>query len=140
MNIADLSHQSIAVLIVRIFLGLLFLFQGYDAVFKVKIKNVINTMDSNFAGTGIPRSLTVIGSWFTSIVQLVGGFLLVFGLFKYYALYLLGLDLIVASIAFGIATPVWDMRHVFPRMALLIFLLLVPTEWDCYSLDLFLFR
>lgn len=139
MSIPDLSHQSIAVLIVRIFLGLLFFFQGYDAVFKVKIKNVINTMDSNFAGAGIPRSLTVIGSWFTSIVQLVGGFLLVFGLFKYYALYFLGLDLIVASIAFGIATPVWDMRHVFPRMALLIFLLLVPTEWDCCSLDLFLF-
>lgn len=128
-------HEVAAVFIARVFLGLLFFFQGYDAVFNIKIRNIIDTYQNSFANKGIPKFLTVCGSWFTSYVELIFGFLLVVGLFEYYALYLLGLNLIIASIAFGIITPMWDMRFVFPRLALLIFLLLVPGSWNMWSLD-----
>jgi len=129
------NHEIVAVFIARVFLGFLFLFQGYDAVFNIKIKNVIYTYQNSFASKGIPHFVTVLGSWFTSYTELICGFLLIMGLFKYYALYLLGIDLILASIAFGITTPMWDMRFVFPRLALLLFLLFVPIAWDLYSLD-----
>ena len=128
-------HEEAAVILARVFLGLLFFFQGYDAVFNVKVKNVIEAYENSFANKGIPKFLTVCGSWFTSYSELIGGLLLVFGLFEYYALYLLGINLIIASIAFGITSPMWDMRFVFPRLILLIFLLVVPHAYDIWSLD-----
>jgi putative oxidoreductase len=139
MEVIIQHHEIAAVFIARVFLGLLFLFQGYDAVFNVKVSNIIETYENSFAYKGIPRFLTVLGSWFTSYVELIGGFLLVIGLFEYYALYLLGINLIIASIAFGIATPMWDMRFVFPRLVLLIFLLAVPYSWHAWSIDNLLF-
>jgi uncharacterized membrane protein YphA (DoxX/SURF4 family) len=128
-------HEITAAFIARIFLGLLFFFQGYDAVFNVKIRNVIHAYENSFSNIGIPKFLTISGAWFTSFVEFVGGLLLIFGVFQYSILYLLGLDLLIASVAFGIATPMWDTRHVFPRLVLLIFLLAIPPSWNALSLD-----
>jgi len=132
-------REEIAYLIARLFLGCLFLFQGYDAVFNIKIKTVVDTYNNQFANKGIPKWLTSLGVWFTSLSELFGGLLLVFGFLSYPALYMLGLNIIVASIAFGISTPMWDMRFVFPRLLLILFLLLAPVAWNYFSLDHFLF-
>lgn len=133
-------HEAIGILIARVFLGLLFLFQGYDAVFNVKIKNIINNYENSFQSKGIPKFLTFIGVWFTSLTELFGGLFLILGLFKYYTLYLLGLDLLIASTAFGIASPMWDTRHVFPRLILLLFILLIPADIDTLNLDFLFFK
>lgn len=130
-----MQHEITAAFITRVFLGLLFFFQGYDAIFNIKIKNVIQTYEDSFALKGIPRFLTVSGAWFTSFAEFIGGLLLVLGIFQYYALTILGLDILIASIAFGIASPMWDTRHVFPRLVLLIFLFLIPESWNVISLD-----
>jgi putative oxidoreductase len=135
MELLTEYNEMTATLIARVFLGLLFFFQGFDAVFKVKVSNVIEAYQATFENKGIPRFLTVCGSWFTSYVELIGGLLLILGLFQCYALPLLGINLIIASIAFGIVSPMWDMRFVFPRLALLLFLLVVPSAWDYYSID-----
>ncbi len=128
-------NEIAAVFVARVFLGLLFFFQGYDAVYKVKIKNVIQTYESTFMIKGIPKWLTTIASWFTSCSALIGGLFLIFGLFEYITLYVLALNLIIASIGFGINTPMWDMRFVFPRLLLVLFLLLVPQSWNVWSID-----
>jgi uncharacterized membrane protein YphA (DoxX/SURF4 family) len=53
-----IQHNQIAVAFIsRIFLGLLFFFQGYDAVFKVGIKNEIETFQRPFLNKGIPHIL-----------------------------------------------------------------------------------
>lgn len=129
------NHEIIAVFIVRVFLGLLFFFQGYDAIFRVGLKNVVNTFHPSFEDKGIPKSLTILGVGFTSYVQLIGGFLLILGFIKYYVLCLLGIDLLVAALAFGVIQPMWDLRAAFPRLVLLIFLLLIPWQWDVFSID-----
>jgi uncharacterized membrane protein YphA (DoxX/SURF4 family) len=90
MEVITQHHEFAAVFIARIFLGLLFFFQGYDAVFNVKVKNVIREYENSFEIKGIPQFMTICGAWFTSYVELICGFLLVVGLFEYYALYLLG--------------------------------------------------
>jgi uncharacterized membrane protein YphA (DoxX/SURF4 family) len=131
------QHEITAAFIARIFLGLLFFFQGYDAVFNVRIRNVIEAYEDSFASKGIPRFLTAGGAWFTSFIEFIGGLLLILGVFQYYVLSLLGLDLIIASIAFGISTPMWDTKHVFPRLILLLFLLIIPKSWNALSLDNF---
>lgn len=135
MQIISQHHELAAALIARVFLGFLFLFQGYDAVFNVKIKNVVATYQNIFATRGIPKLLTWGGSYFTSYVELFGGLLLILGLFQPVVLCLLSINLIIASIAFGITTPMWDMRFVFPRLVLVIFLLIIPESWNAWSLD-----
>ncbi len=124
-----------AVFIARVFLGLLFFFQGLDAVFNIKLKGVIQTIEEPLASKGVPRPFIILGAYYTSYVQLVAGFFLLIGFAKYYSLYLLGFDLILASLAFGVVKPMWDMQFVFPRMVLLLFFLAAPSEWDVISVD-----
>lgn len=140
MEIISQYHYEAAAFIARVFLGCLFFFQGYDAVFKVKISNVIGTFEPGFSKKGIPRILTVFAAWFTSCTELIGGILLIAGLFKYLTLYLLGANLIIAAAGFGIVAPMWDTRHVLPRLGLLIFLLIIPADWDIISLDHLFFK
>lgn len=135
METIAIQNEITATFIARVFLGLLFFFQGYDAIFNVKIKNVIETYEGAFSQKGVPKFLTTGAAWFTSIAEFVGGLLLIFGVFQYYTLTALGIDLLIASIGFGIASPMWDMRHVFPRLVILLFLFLIPESWNAISLD-----
>jgi putative oxidoreductase len=73
MEIINQYHEVAAVFIARVFLGCLFFFQGFDAVFNVKIKNVIAAFENDFAKKGVPRFLVVAASWFTCYTELIGG-------------------------------------------------------------------
>ncbi len=139
MEVIYQYHEVAATFLARVFLGSLFFFQGYDAVFNVKIKNIIYTYNRTFLNKGIPKFITVWASWYTSCSSLIGGVLLVIGLYEYLALYILGINLLISAIGFGIHTPMWDTRFVFPRLLLLTFLLIVPAEWNLWSLDHLLF-
>lgn len=129
------NHEIAGALIARVFLGFLFFFQGYDAVFRVKVSGVIQTIEEPMARLGVPRFFIGAGAWFTSYVELICGFLLIIGFAKYYAMYLLGVDLLIASIAFGLVKPMWDMQYAFPRLVLLLLLLMIPSQWDVISVD-----
>jgi putative oxidoreductase len=132
-------HLEAAAFFPRVFLGFLFFFQGYDALFRLGIPAVIETFDFPLTNKGVPRVFLIMGSWYTSLAKLIGGLMLVFGLFTHMALYLLGLDLIFVAITFGIMRPLWDMQFVFPRLVLLVYLLVIPSEWNTFSLD-YLFK
>ena len=135
-HLADIINKDVlAVFIARIMAGLLFFFQGLDAVFKVKVSFIVETIRVPLQKKGVPYFLIIPGAYYTSYIKLVAGFCLLIGFAKYYALYLLGFDLIVASIAFGMIKAVWDMQYVFPRLFLVLFLLVVPSEWDVLSVD-----
>ena len=135
MNELIKYHESLAILIARVFLGILFFFQGYDAVFRVKVSNVIQAYQSQFTSNRMPRLLIILGTYFTSYVELICGFLLIIGLFEFTSLFLLGTSLIVASIAFSVISPMWDMKFLFPRLLLLLFLMLMPITFDVFSVD-----
>lgn len=135
MNVILHHHEIAGALIARVFLGLLFFFQGFDAVFRVKISGVLQTIEEPMSHFGMPRIFILAGAYFTSYVELICGFFLIIGFAKYYALYLLGVDLLIASVAFGIVKPMWDMQYVFPRLALLLLLLMIPSQWDVVSID-----
>ena len=119
----------------RIFAGILFFFQGYDKLFKIKMPGVIDTFMGDAYRHHVSRPFVAIIAYYTSIVELVGGALLVFGLFTNYALYALGLDLVLVCFAFSFIEPMWDMKHVFPRFMLVILLLILPMENHKLSLD-----
>ncbi len=124
--------------ILRIFTGVLFLFQGYDKIFKVKISGVINTFLSDAELHHIHKPIVTVIAYYTSTVELICGIALIVGIFTNYSLVLLGIDLVLVGVAFSLIEPMWDMRHVFPRLLLVTILLLLPEEWNKISLDFLL--
>src|SRR5205814_1042862 len=104
--------------ITRIFLGILFFAQGFDKVFNIKVKEVIHTFEYPVHLKHLPAFPLVIAAYFTSYVELICGSLLIIGFIKYYALYLLGIDLLLVAAFFSIFDPLWDMKYIFPRLVL----------------------
>lgn len=125
----------IAETMVRVFAGILFFFQGYDKLFKIKMPGVIDTFMRDASRRNIGRPFVSLVAYYTSIVEFVGGILLVLGLLNNYALYALGIDLLLVCFAFSFMEPMWDLKHVFPRFLLIILLLLLPLEQNILSLD-----
>ena len=130
-----LTHEVVLTFILRVILGILFFFQGYDKVFKLGISGVRSFFREEMRGKNIPDGLLGFSAYLTSYIELIGGALLIVGLFKTWALYLLGLDLIIVCGAFSLLKPMWDMQLLFPRLLLLAMLLYLPCEWDLISLD-----
>ena len=70
------------------------------------------------------------------VVELVAGALVIIGLRTREALIALGL--VLATVTFGhlLKEPLYEFHtHVIPRLALLLFVLMVPSEDDRFSLD-----
>ena len=131
----DDYNIQIAEFLVRSFTGIIFLFQGYDKLFRIKMHGVIETFKSDADKFHVPRTLLKIVAYYTSIVEFVGGITLLLGFFTSISLYALGLDLILVSFAFSYIEPMWDMKHVFPRFLLIIVLLMIPLQYRLFTLD-----
>lgn len=119
----------------RIFCGIIFLFQGYDKLFNVKIGGLMEVLEMESKKRQVPKVLLGFMAVFTSIVEFAGGLLLIVGLFKNVVLSLFGLDLIFVAVAFSYMNPVWDMKHVYPRLILVLILFVMPNDWNYFSLD-----
>jgi putative oxidoreductase len=128
-------HHFTFELFIRLFCGIIFLFQGYDKLFKVKLNQVIDTFDDEAEKKHIPKLFVVFSAFYSSIIEFFGGILLIVGLFKSIVLILLGFDLIMVAFAFSIIEAMWDMKHVFPRLVLISALMLMPAEWEIVSID-----
>lgn len=121
--------------IIRVFAGILFFFQGYDKVFKIKISGVVDNFLEDAEHIHIHKPLVTGFTYCTSFIELICGALLIIGLFTNYALLALGFDLVLVCFAFSIIRPMWDMQYVFPRLALITFLLVLPNEYTKIALD-----
>jgi uncharacterized membrane protein YphA (DoxX/SURF4 family) len=137
MNFDTLSACNTAALsfILRVILGILFFFQGYDKVFRLKVPGVVGFFRDQLGEKQLPGFILWTSAWYTSLAELICGGLLIVGLFKSYALWILGVDLILVAGAFSIINPMWDTQYVFPRLVLLSVLLYLPADWDRYSVD-----
>lgn len=127
--------NDLAFLLARVALGILFFMQGYDKVFGLGLQRTEQGIEAAMRGTRLPVSLIKIISVITSIVELGGGVLLIAGFLIYPALVLLGLDLLLVVFAMSLREPLWNMRDVWPRLVLLLALLLLPAAFDRFSLD-----
>ncbi len=130
----DLNY-TVAIATARIIVGILFFFQGYDKVFTVGIREVSETMRVSLGNKSMGKGFIGIIASFTSWIELLCGFLLIVGFFKFFAIYLLCLDLVIVVIGFSLAKPMWESGHVLFRLIILLLLLLTPIEWDRFSLD-----
>ena len=124
-----------ALLFTRTLLGIIFLMQGYGKIVTYTMPDLYNMFFKNFETTFLPDWIIWSVAYYTSYVELIGGFLLIIGLFKKYVFYLLALDLLIVAFGHGLMEPIWDLQHVMPRAILLIVLMIVPQDWDKWNSD-----
>lgn len=129
-----MRNQIVVAFFARVLLGLIFLMQGIGKVFTWGMDGVYNSFKS-YEETFLPKFAVVFAAYYTSFAELICGALLVIGLFKNYALYALALVLLIVSFGHGLSSPIWDLDHVMWRATLLIFLLMIPQEWDKWQVE-----
>jgi len=131
-------NRNIGLLTIRLLLGFLFFFQGYGKVFKFGVDNVYNNFFKKAYEELLPDFINFGAAYYTSYIELIAGFLLIIGLKRDWALYALGSVLVIVTFGHGLAEPIWDASHVLVRAVFLIPLLLLPKDWDKYTVDYFL--
>jgi uncharacterized membrane protein YphA (DoxX/SURF4 family) len=131
----DINNATVLVFILRVVLGILFFFQGYDKVFKVKMNEVVETFRLELISVKLPTIILKASAYYTSYIELLCGALLIIGLFTKFSLYMLGIDLILVVTSFSLIKPMWNMQILFPRLILLSILLYLPEEWNQISAD-----
>lgn len=126
---------TIALLLLRLTTGILFFYQGYDKLFRLGTSKVLDTISDPLRKTLLPipalRPLVFISSW----IELMSGLCLILGLFNTYALIALSADLAVVALIFSSMKAMWDMQFYFPRLTMVLALLLLPREADIYTLE-----
>lgn len=130
---------ALAFFLVRTLTGLLFFAQAYDKIFKLGLTKVADVFDEQcrpqFISSSLFRGLIAASAY----VEFLAGILLLAGLFKGFALFALSFNMLFVAVAFSLIQPLWDMRHFYPRLIFLVALLIMPPEWDRFSLDHILF-
>jgi uncharacterized membrane protein YphA (DoxX/SURF4 family) len=134
-------QRSWAVLFARLVLGLIFFMAGIWKVFQLGPLEHARKYFLPFADTFLPIwSLWLVGV-VVPLVELAAGALLLLGLRIREALLALGVVLVIVTFGHLLRDPLFNFSgHVIPRLALLLFLLWCPREYDRFSLDHLLAR
>ena len=133
--------RSWAILFARLVLGLIFFMAGVMKVFQLGPLEHARKYFLPYADTFLP----VWSLWATGvvipIVELIAGALVIIGLRIREALVGLGFVLVIVTFGHLLKEPLYEFHtHVIPRLALLLFVLLLPREDDRFSLDYYLAR
>jgi uncharacterized membrane protein YphA (DoxX/SURF4 family) len=127
---------SWALLFARLVLGLIFFMAGEWKVFQLGPLEHARKFFMPYTDTFLPVwSLWAMGV-VIPLVELLAGALVILGLKTRAAL--VGLGFVLAVVTFGhlLKEPLYEFHtHVIPRLALLLFILLLPREDDQFSID-----
>jgi uncharacterized membrane protein YphA (DoxX/SURF4 family) len=130
------SNRAWALLFARGVLGLIFFMAGVYKVFQMGPTEHVRKWFLPFQDTFLPTwSLWAVG--FTiPFVELIAGALVIIGWRRREALIALGLVLLVVTFGHLLKEALYPFHeHVIPRLALLLFVLVTPQEWDAFSVD-----
>jgi uncharacterized membrane protein YphA (DoxX/SURF4 family) len=130
-----------AILFARLVLGLIFLMAGIYKVWNLTPAGHVRRWFLLYQDTFLPTwSLWAVGLMIP-FVELLGGAALVAGWRVREALLALGVVLVVVTFGHLLKEPLYPFHeHVFPRLTLLLFLLVMPREEDRFSIDRLLRR
>ena len=133
------ANWAWAILFARLVLGLIFFMAG---VYKVFQQGPIEHARQWF----LPYSDTFLPVWSLwamgvaiPFVELIAGGMVIIGLRTRDALVALGFVLAVVTFGHLLKEPLYEFHtHVIPRLALLLFILLLPRDADRFSIDRFI--
>src|SRR5689334_971557 len=125
-----------AILFARLVLGLIFFMAGEWKVFQLGPLEHVRKFFLPFSDTFLPIwSLWLVGA-VIPFVELIAGALVVLGLKVREALISLGFVLAVVTFGHLLKEPLYEFHtHVIPRLALLLFILVLPRADDRFSVD-----
>ena len=125
-----------AILFARLVLGLIFFMAGVMKVFQLGPLNHARKYFLPYADTFLPVwSLWAMGV-VIPFVELIAGAMVILGLRVREALVALGFVLAVVTFGHLLSEPLYEFHtHVIPRLALVLFILLLPREDDRFSLE-----
>ncbi len=98
---APSAAASLGLLVLRVVVGAVFAAHGAQKIFEYTIPGTIGS----FAGMGVP--MPEIAAPFVAFVELIGGILLVLGLFTRLAGILLAIDMVVALVLVHLSAGLW---------------------------------
>jgi len=127
--------RIVGILFARMLLGIIFFFQGFGKIFTYSVPKVYLMFFKEFERTFLPKWVIWATAYYSSYAEMICGALLILGLFRKCAMYLLAIDLLIISFGHGLLEPIWDLSHVFPRAILLLILFFAPQDWDKWNLD-----
>jgi uncharacterized membrane protein YphA (DoxX/SURF4 family) len=124
------------ILFARLVLGLIFFMAGVMKVFQLGPLNHARKYFLPYSDTFLPIwSLWTMGV-IIPFVELIAGALVILGLRVREALVALGFVLAVVTFGHLLKEPLYEFHtHVIPRLALLLFIFLLPRQDDRFSLD-----
>ena len=138
---SKVSGRAWALLFARLVLGLIFFMAGFWKVFQLGPLQHARKYFLPFADTFLPVwSLWAVGVTIP-FVELIVGALVILGLRTRAAMIALGFVLAIVTFGHLLKEPLYEFHtHVIPRLALLLFVLLLPRGDDRFSVDYFLTR
>jgi uncharacterized membrane protein YphA (DoxX/SURF4 family) len=135
LQLSGAEIRGVATLCVRWIVGTLFIFQAYDRIFKVGLHAVAETFCAACGNGHLLRKFShpfvVVNAW----VELIAGVLLLAGFMVGIVSSALCINLVMVTMVFSWAKPIWDESHLIVRLSLLLFLMLIPSSWDIASID-----
>jgi len=129
-------NRAWALLFARLVLGLIFFMAGVWKVFQLGPLNHARKWFLPYSDTFLP----VWSLWATGVtipfVEMIAGALVIIGLRTREALVALGFVLAIVTFGHLLKEPLYEFHtHVIPRLALLLFVFMIPREDDRFSLD-----
>ncbi len=142
MNNDNNITRSWALFFARAVLGLIFFMVGLYKVFQMGLlEHAKKFFVEPYSSTFLPTwALWTVGT-IIPIIELVAGAFVILGFRTRDALISLGLVLVTVTFGHLLKEPFYEFHtHVIPRLALLLFILLLPHEYDRISIDYFLMQ
>lgn len=138
MPLSPIRPRAWAILFARLVLGFIFFMAGVFKVFSLTPVGHVRRWFLPYQDTFLPTwALWAVGLSIP-FIELIGGLLLIVGWRVYHALLALGMVLVIVTFGHLLKEPLYPFHeHVIPRLALLLFLLVMPRGEDRFSLDFF---
>ena len=136
MNPSDARSRAWALLFARLVLGLIFFMAGIYKVWSLTPVGHVRRWFLPYQDTFLPTwSLWAVG-FAIPFVELLAGAVLLVGWQIRGALLALGVVLVIVTFGHLLKEPLYPFHeHVIPRLALLVFLLVMPRQDDQFSID-----
>ena len=142
MGFAEAAGRSWAILFARGVLGLIFFMAGVYKVFQLTpVGHAHKWFVDPYADTFLPMWSLWLTGLAIPVVELLAGALLLLGWRVREASIALGFVLLIVTFGHLLKEPLYEFHtHVIPRLALLLFVLMLPRETDRFSLDAWIER
>jgi uncharacterized membrane protein YphA (DoxX/SURF4 family) len=134
-------NRSWALLFARLVLGLIFFMAGVWKVFQLGPLQHARKYFVPFADTFLPVWSLWAAGVVIPFVELIAGALVILGLRTREGLVALGFVLAIVTFGHLLKEPLYEFHtHVIPRLALVLFVLVLPREDDRFSVDYLLMK